>query len=161
MPTTYVASSESLLCQRLPQNNDSENFTDHDSIPFQDAYELLRTDSVAFEYLYVQCCNDVVQAIIFTITVFIIIVTNKKMLIMIMTMIMIMIQERFAPELKYEIALRLAALHIHQHAVSNGLNSGNKVTITITIVTIFTNKIMMILATSYIATLAKIAKPSV
>ena len=74
-------------------------------------------------------------------------------------MIMIMIQERFAPELKYEIALRLAALHIHQHAVSNGLNSGNKVTITI--VTIFTKKIMMILATSYIATLAKIAKPSV
>ena len=61
-----------------------------------DAYELLRTDSVAFEYLYVQCCNDVVQ-------------------------------ERFAPELKYEVALRLAALHIHQHAVSNGLNSGNKV----------------------------------
>ena len=64
----------------------------------KDAYELLRTDSVAFEYLYVQCCNDVVQ-------------------------------ERFAPELKYEIALRLAALHIHQHAVSNGLNSGNKVSI--------------------------------
>ena len=61
-----------------------------------DAYDLLRTDSVAFEYLYVQCCNDVVQ-------------------------------ERFAPELKYELALRLAALHIHQHAVSNGLNSGNKV----------------------------------
>ena len=27
----------------------------------QDAYELLRTDSVAFEYLFVQCCNDVVQ----------------------------------------------------------------------------------------------------
>lgn len=64
----------------------------------KDAYELLRTDSVAFEYLYVQCCNDVVQ-------------------------------ERFAPELKYEIALRLAALHIHQHAVSNGLNSGNKVAV--------------------------------
>ena len=62
----------------------------------KDAYELLRTDSVAFEYLYVQCCNDVVQ-------------------------------ERFAPELKYELALRLAALHIHQHAVSSGLNSGNKV----------------------------------
>ena len=37
------------------------------------------------------------------------------------------VQERFAPELKYELALRLAALHIHQHAVSNGLNSGNKV----------------------------------
>ena len=52
-----------------------------------DAYDLLRQDSVAFEYLYVQCCNDVVQ-------------------------------ERFAPELKYDVALRLAALHIHQHAVS-------------------------------------------
>ena len=55
---------------------------------------------MAFEYLYVQCCNDVVQ-------------------------------ERFAPELKYELALRLAALHIHQHSVSNGLNSGNKVRILI------------------------------
>lgn len=53
-----------------------------------DAYDLLRKDSVAFEYLYVQCCNDVVQ-------------------------------ERFAPELKYDIALRLAALHIHQHTVAN------------------------------------------
>ena len=29
-----------------------------------------------------------------------------------------MVHERFAPELKYEIALRLAALHIHQHVVS-------------------------------------------
>jgi hypothetical protein len=53
-----------------------------------DAYELLRKDSVAFEYLYVQCCNDVTQ-------------------------------ERFAPELKYDVALRLAALHIHQHVVAN------------------------------------------
>ncbi|XP_037083114.1 FERM and PDZ domain-containing protein 4-like isoform X2 [Pollicipes pollicipes] len=56
----------------------------------RDAYELLRKDSVAFEYLYVQCCTDVVQ-------------------------------ERFAPELKYDIALRLAALHVHQHALSNNL----------------------------------------
>ena len=31
-----------------------------------DAYELLRKDSVAFEYLYVQCCNDVTQVIIFS-----------------------------------------------------------------------------------------------
>lgn len=57
------------------------------AFPVLDAYDLLRQDSVAFEYLYVQCCNDVVQ-------------------------------ERFAPELKYDVALRLAALHIHQHAVS-------------------------------------------
>ena len=28
-------------------------------------------------------------------------------------------QERFAPELKYDVALRLAALHIHQHVVAN------------------------------------------
>ena len=28
-------------------------------------------------------------------------------------------QERFAPELKYEIALRLAALQIHQHVLGN------------------------------------------
>ena len=29
-----------------------------------------------------------------------------------------MVHKWFAPELKYEIALRLAALHIHQHVVS-------------------------------------------
>jgi hypothetical protein len=62
-----------------------------------DALSLLRADPVAFEYLYVQCCNDVVH-------------------------------ERFAPELKYELALRLAALHMHQHMVaSNGPNA--KVTV--------------------------------
>lgn len=37
------------------------------------------------------------------------------------------VQERYAPELKYDIALRLAALHIHQHAVSN--NMTGKVTV--------------------------------
>lgn len=56
----------------------------------KDAYDLLQKDPVAFEYLYVQCCNDVVH-------------------------------ERFAPELKYDIALRLAALHMQQHALSSGL----------------------------------------
>ncbi|KAF4525291.1 hypothetical protein B566_EDAN014812 [Ephemera danica] len=55
-----------------------------------DPYDLLKRDPVAFEYLYMQCCNDVVQ-------------------------------ERFAPELKYDIALRLASLHIQQHAVSNNM----------------------------------------
>ncbi|CAG7827581.1 unnamed protein product [Allacma fusca] len=57
----------------------------------KDACELLRKDPVAFEYLYMQCCNDVVH-------------------------------ERFAPELKYDIALRLAALHIHQHALANNMS---------------------------------------
>jgi hypothetical protein len=37
------------------------------------------------------------------------------------------VQERFSPELKYEVALRLAALHLHQHATASGLVSGNKV----------------------------------
>ena len=32
---------------------------------------------------------------------------------------MLFFQERFAPELKYDVALRLAALHIHQHVVAN------------------------------------------
>lgn len=78
----------------------------------KDAYDLLRKDTGAFEYIYMQvrykllflhtaglvsnrrctsrpqCCNDVVQ-------------------------------ERFAPELKYDIALRIAALHMHQHALAN------------------------------------------
>lgn len=38
-----------------------------------------------------------------------------------------MVQERFAPELKYDIALRLAALHIQQHCLSNGIQG--KITI--------------------------------
>ncbi|KAI9562022.1 hypothetical protein GHT06_012987 [Daphnia sinensis] len=54
----------------------------------KDAYDLLRKDTGSFEYLFTQCCNDVVQ-------------------------------ERFAPELKYDIALRIAALHMHQHALTN------------------------------------------
>ncbi|KAG9492424.1 hypothetical protein GDO78_000758 [Eleutherodactylus coqui] len=48
----------------------------------KDPIDLLRKDPVAFEYLYVQSCNDVVQ-------------------------------ERFGPELKYDIALRLAALQMY------------------------------------------------
>ncbi|XP_025410500.1 FERM and PDZ domain-containing protein 4 isoform X3 [Sipha flava] len=56
----------------------------------RDACDLAQKDLNAFEYLYLQCCNDVVQ-------------------------------ERYAPELKYDIALRLAALHIHQHAMVNNI----------------------------------------
>ncbi|XP_053311013.1 FERM and PDZ domain-containing protein 4 [Spea bombifrons] len=48
----------------------------------KDPIDLLRRDPVAFEYLYVQSCNDVVH-------------------------------ERFGPELKYDIALRLAALQMY------------------------------------------------
>ncbi|XP_043928479.1 FERM and PDZ domain-containing protein 4 isoform X2 [Protopterus annectens] len=48
----------------------------------KDPVDLLRRDPVAFEYLYVQSCNDAVQ-------------------------------ERFGPELKYDIALRLAALQMY------------------------------------------------
>uniref|UniRef100_A0A672IQW6 FERM and PDZ domain containing 4 n=1 Tax=Salarias fasciatus TaxID=181472 RepID=A0A672IQW6_SALFA len=48
----------------------------------RDPVELLRRDAVAFEYLYVQSCNDVVM-------------------------------ERFGPELKYDAALRLAALQMY------------------------------------------------
>ncbi|XP_049847284.1 uncharacterized protein LOC126299428 isoform X1 [Schistocerca gregaria] len=62
----------------------------------RDACDLAQQDLIAFEYLYMQCCNDVVQ-------------------------------ERYAPELKYDIALRLAALHIYQHALSN--NMSGKITV--------------------------------
>ncbi|XP_013139382.1 PREDICTED: uncharacterized protein LOC106103999 [Papilio polytes] len=55
------------------------------------AGELARRDLAALDYLYVQCCNDVLQ-------------------------------ERFAPELQPEVALRLAALHVHQHALANNLS---------------------------------------
>ncbi|XP_012585782.1 PREDICTED: FERM and PDZ domain-containing protein 4 isoform X2 [Condylura cristata] len=53
----------------------------------KDPIDLLRRDPVAFEYLYVQSCNDVVQ-------------------------------ERFGPELKYDIALRLAALQMYVATVT-------------------------------------------
>jgi len=33
------------------------------------------------------------------------------------------VQERFAPELKYDIALRIAALHMHQHAITNKMQA--------------------------------------
>lgn len=52
-----------------------------------DGYELFKDDPVAFEYLYVQCCADVLH-------------------------------ERFAPELKHDVALLLSSLHIHQHITS-------------------------------------------
>ncbi|XP_078088099.1 FERM and PDZ domain-containing protein 4-like [Mustelus asterias] len=53
----------------------------------KDPIDLLRRDAVAFEYLYVQSCNDVVQ-------------------------------ERFGPELKYDVALRLAALQMYILTIS-------------------------------------------
>ncbi|KAK7097654.1 hypothetical protein V1264_004600 [Littorina saxatilis] len=62
----------------------------------KDAYDLLKEDPIAFEYFYLQCCNDVLH-------------------------------ERFASEMKYDTALRLAALQIQQHAMSN--NMGNKISI--------------------------------
>ena len=54
------------------------------------AADLAQTDLAALDYLYIQCCNDVIQ-------------------------------ERFAPELHYDTALRLAALHIYQHALANNV----------------------------------------
>lgn len=33
-------------------------------------------------------------------------------------------QERFSPELQPDVALRLAALHIHQHILANNLSPG-------------------------------------
>lgn len=59
--------------------------------------ELAEKDLNALDYLFMQCCNDVVQ-------------------------------ERFAPELQPDVALRLAALHIHQHALANNI-SPSKLTV--------------------------------
>ncbi|XP_035681849.1 FERM and PDZ domain-containing protein 4-like isoform X4 [Branchiostoma floridae] len=53
----------------------------------RDSYNLLRRDPNAFEYLYMQCCNDVIK-------------------------------ERYATELRFETALRLAALHMHEFMVA-------------------------------------------
>ncbi|XP_060523757.1 FERM and PDZ domain-containing protein 4 [Cylas formicarius] len=57
------------------------------------AAALAQRDLNALDYLYIQCCNDVIQ-------------------------------ERFAPELQYDTALRLAALHIYQHALANNIPAG-------------------------------------
>ncbi|XP_057666349.1 FERM and PDZ domain-containing protein 4 [Diorhabda carinulata] len=54
------------------------------------AAALAQKDLHALDYLYTQCCNDVIQ-------------------------------ERFAPELQYDTALRLAALHIYQHALAHNV----------------------------------------
>uniref|UniRef100_T1I9V3 FERM domain-containing protein n=1 Tax=Rhodnius prolixus TaxID=13249 RepID=T1I9V3_RHOPR len=62
-----------------------------------DPCDLAQKDLAAFEYFYLQCCNDVVQ-------------------------------ERYAPELKYDVALRLAALHIHQHCLANNIQP-SKITV--------------------------------
>ncbi|XP_063906566.1 FERM and PDZ domain-containing protein 4 isoform X2 [Zophobas morio] len=54
------------------------------------AAALAQRDLNALDYLYTQCCNDVIQ-------------------------------ERFAPELQYDTAIRLAALHIYQHSLANNI----------------------------------------
>lgn len=59
--------------------------------------DLAQKDLQALDYLFMQCCNDVIQ-------------------------------ERFAPELQPDVALRLAALHMHQHALANNI-SPSKLTV--------------------------------
>ncbi|UYV62500.1 FRMPD3 [Cordylochernes scorpioides] len=59
------------------------------AFPPKDAYDLLKKDASAFDYFYIQCCNDVVN-------------------------------QRFSQEIKLEILLRLAALHIQQHSLDAG-----------------------------------------
>ncbi|CAG9765036.1 unnamed protein product [Ceutorhynchus assimilis] len=63
------------------------------------AASLAQKDLNALDYLYSQCCNDVIQ-------------------------------ERFSPELQYDTALRLAALHMYQHALANNMQA-NKLTVKI------------------------------
>ncbi|XP_072040671.1 uncharacterized protein [Amphiura filiformis] len=54
----------------------------------KDAYDLLSRDPTAFDYFYLQCCNDVTTG-------------------------------RFGDELKDDMAIKLAALHIQQHVLCN------------------------------------------
>ncbi|XP_017783981.1 PREDICTED: FERM and PDZ domain-containing protein 4 [Nicrophorus vespilloides] len=56
------------------------------------AASLAQQDLAALDYLFTQCCNDVIQ-------------------------------ERFAPELQYDTALKLAALHVYQHALANNMQA--------------------------------------
>ena len=115
----------------------------------RDAYDLLRKDSVAFEYLFVQVTLHFVRPCIYfyCFSVFHFAYTNKlyyndakrqkKCKIFYFQCCNDVAQERFAPELKYEVALRLAALNLHQHAMANGLVSGNKVILINTILVDF------------------------
>ncbi|KAM9835910.1 FERM and PDZ domain-containing protein 4-like [Aulostomus maculatus] len=75
---------EQEMLTQVTQRPDSDKMKCFFRISFvpRDPVELLRRDAVAFEYLYVQSCNDVVL-------------------------------ERFGPELKYDAALRLAALQMY------------------------------------------------
>ena len=64
-----------------------------------------------------QCCNDVTQ--VSYLIDFNNLHYSHSSLIVFFNLSMLIFQERFAPELKYDVALRLAALHIHQHVVAN------------------------------------------
>ncbi|CAG9804042.1 unnamed protein product [Chironomus riparius] len=61
------------------------------------AADIAQKDLNALDYLFLQCCNDVIQ-------------------------------ERFSPELQADVALRLAALHMHHHALANNI-SPSKLTV--------------------------------
>ncbi|XP_050308771.1 FERM and PDZ domain-containing protein 4 [Anthonomus grandis grandis] len=63
------------------------------------AASLAQKDLNGLDYLFNQCCNDVIQ-------------------------------ERFSPELQYDTALRLAALHMYHHALANNMQA-NKLTVKI------------------------------
>lgn len=50
-------------------------------------------------------------------------------------------QERFAPELQYDTALRLAALHIYQHALANNISAAKLTVKTVECVLFYSIKI--------------------
>ncbi|XP_051999079.1 FERM and PDZ domain-containing protein 4 isoform X2 [Xyrauchen texanus] len=82
--TKLMLLHEQEMLTQVTQRPGSHKMKCHFRISFlpKDPVDLLRRDAVAFDYLYVQSCKDVVQ-------------------------------ERFGSELKYDMALRLAALQMY------------------------------------------------
>ncbi|XP_029458981.1 FERM and PDZ domain-containing protein 1 isoform X2 [Rhinatrema bivittatum] len=80
---------EDELIEQVVQKRESHDYRCLFRVCFvpRDPWDLLQEDPVAFEYLYLQSCSDVLQ-------------------------------ERFAVEMKCSMALRLAALHIHERILA-------------------------------------------
>lgn len=102
------------LCGQVTQRPGSDKMKCFFRLSFvpRDPVELLRRDAVAFEYLYVQVSNSsflrlltlILQLCIFTVSSFFFLLTQSCNDVVL---------ERFGPELKYDAALRLAALQMY------------------------------------------------
>lgn len=101
-------------CDQVTQRPGSDKMKCFFRLSFvpRDPVELLRRDAVAFEYLYVQVSGSsflnlllfLLQLCVFTVSSFIFLLLQSCNDVVL---------ERFGPELKYDAALRLAALQMY------------------------------------------------